>query len=70
MENAIISEIAIEVKMLPRVVLRTIETELVSFKVRHPEEADELTEMYSRLRKNILDILGDAARKIEAYKEE
>jgi hypothetical protein len=70
MDNTIIGDIAIEIKMLPRTILRTIETELVSFKVRHPEEADELTDMYSRLRKNILDILGDTARKVEGYKEE
>uniref|UniRef100_A0A6M3IJR4 Uncharacterized protein n=1 Tax=viral metagenome TaxID=1070528 RepID=A0A6M3IJR4_9ZZZZ len=70
MENIIIDDIVVEIKLLPRVILRAVETELISYKVRHPEEQDEITDMYTRLRKTVLDILGDASRKIESYKNE
>lgn len=53
-----------EIRKLNRKVLSQVETELDVLKGNHPEVEDVINNIYRRLRKNILDTIGDCERAI------
>ena len=54
-----------ELKVLPRKILRHLENEFEVLVEEKPELKTDLDLMYKRIRKNILDAIGDCRRKIE-----
>ena len=63
------SRIVVEVKRLPKKILRKLEIELEILQNAHPELTSEFSNMYGRLRNGILDDIGDCARLIEAFEK-
>ena len=55
----------IQIKALNRQVLSNIETEFEVLYKKYPELKQELEDSYSRIRKNILDIVGNYSRNLK-----
>jgi len=56
------SNIQQQIHGLNRKILSLVETELNVLKDNHPSVTDDANGMYKRLRKNILDTIGDCER--------
>lgn len=55
-----------EIKKLPRRILRAIEIEFEILKETvSVDDAGKITEMYKRIRRQVLDAVGDCVRKTE-----
>jgi len=54
----------IEIRKLPRKILSRVENEFLVLKDNHPELIRNLDDVYRRLRKGILDDIGDTEREI------
>jgi len=56
------SNIATEIKKLNRKILSHVEIELEVLKEEHPETVSTVNNIFKRLRKNILDTIGECER--------
>lgn len=53
------------VRGLPKKILRSIENEFELMVQDHPELAKQLDNSYKRIRKNVLDHIGDVSRQLD-----
>ena len=58
------TKIQLEIKKLNRKILSQIETELNVLKEQCPSVSNEIDNMFKRLRKNVLDTIGDCERSV------
>lgn len=54
-----------DIKSLPKKILRAIENEFEDLAEEHQDIKDSLDRSFKRIRKNVLDAIGDVVRQIE-----